>query len=352
MTIDLDKQGVPVAPRISIAMATYNGERYLEDQLDSILRQTLQPYELVVSDDGSRDRTIDVVERFAQRAPFPVRVYRNEVNLGFGGNFFRAASECRGDWISFSDQDDLWLPTKLSDCAEAIAKTSDLAMVLQKAKLCNEKLEWGGRMIPDSIRRGTYRPRSQQVFWIWFGFLQTIPRELLSLYAADLPISYCRGVDRVTHDAWACVMANAVGKIVVIDKPAALYRRHDAALTGYHQQMSPSEMLRLASQVGAEHYAYMADAAASNASYLRNIIAACPRDDWAAGLVAVAQDFDRMASIQRHRADLYRGFSLLRRLRSYVSIWTSGGYIGPVVTALGTKSAVKDFAQMITGQWS
>ena len=65
-------------PRISVAMATYNGERYIREQLDSIARQTLLPIEIVITDDGSTDRTREVVEEFARTSPFLVRLVRNE----------------------------------------------------------------------------------------------------------------------------------------------------------------------------------------------------------------------------------------------------------------------------------
>lgn len=349
---DVEENSRRMAPRISIAMATYNGAHHLRAQLDSIRSQHLQPYELIVSDDRSTDGTIEIARRFAETAPFPVRIYQNDVNLGFGANFFRAAGECQGDWIAFSDQDDMWLPNKLSDSAEVIAKTDGLAMVLQKAKLCDEHLAWSGRMIPDSIRAGTYPPRSQYVFWIWFGFLQTIRRELFALKAGDLPMNYCRSNRPLTHDGWACVLANAIGKIVVVDRPAALYRRHDAAVTGYHQQLSLPDKLRLAGEVGAEHYHYLADAAASNAAYLERVRMRCAKFDWADRLAALARDFARMAGIQRHRAALYSASSRLRRLRDHAAIWQAGGYLGPAVVAMGMKSAAKDLAQVITGYWS
>lgn len=99
--------------KISIAMTTYNGERFLQEQLDSFLWQTRLPDELVVCDDGSTDRTLEVLEAFAHKAPFPVRVFRNPQRLGFSKNFEKAALMCSGDLIAFSDQDDVWLPKKL-----------------------------------------------------------------------------------------------------------------------------------------------------------------------------------------------------------------------------------------------
>jgi glycosyltransferase involved in cell wall biosynthesis len=90
---------------LSVAMATCNGEKFLEDQLFSIARQIRLPDEMVIGDDGSTDGTMAILERFARNSPFPVCVYRNRVSLGFGDKFIKAASLCQGDLIAFSDQD-------------------------------------------------------------------------------------------------------------------------------------------------------------------------------------------------------------------------------------------------------
>ena len=100
-------------PRVSVAMGTYNGERFIRQQLESIAQQTLLPCELVVRDDASTDGTLTIVEEFASHAPFPVRIHKNDVRLGYPDNFMQAAILTNGDWIAFCDQDDFWLPQKL-----------------------------------------------------------------------------------------------------------------------------------------------------------------------------------------------------------------------------------------------
>src|SRR5215207_2518174 len=99
--------------RISIALCTYNGEQYLQQQLDSFVAQSRPPDELVVCDDRSTDRTVPIVEDFAKRAPFRVELVINETNLGSTRNFEKAIGLCTGDIIFLADQDDVWLPEKL-----------------------------------------------------------------------------------------------------------------------------------------------------------------------------------------------------------------------------------------------
>src|SRR5213080_381833 len=98
---------------LSVALCTYNGAAYLGEQLDSIVAQSRPPDELVVCDDGSTDETVEVLETFLAEAPFPVRLQRNEANLGFVKNFEQAISLCTGDFVALSDQDDVWMPGKL-----------------------------------------------------------------------------------------------------------------------------------------------------------------------------------------------------------------------------------------------
>jgi glycosyltransferase involved in cell wall biosynthesis len=99
-------------PLISIALCTYNGERYLVEQMDSILAQTYSPIEIVIVDDGSSDRTIELIESYRTIHP-NIRLFRNGNNLGYNKNFEKAISLCEGDFIAISDQDDIWFPHKI-----------------------------------------------------------------------------------------------------------------------------------------------------------------------------------------------------------------------------------------------
>src|SRR5689334_13791199 len=99
---------------VSVAIATYNGESHIRKQLESLAAQTHLPAEVIVSDDISTDKTIQVVEEFARTAPFQIRVSVNADRLGYRANFMRAADLCQSELIAFCDQDDFWYPHKLS----------------------------------------------------------------------------------------------------------------------------------------------------------------------------------------------------------------------------------------------
>jgi glycosyltransferase involved in cell wall biosynthesis len=100
--------------KTSIALATYNGEKYVEEQLDSYLTQTVLPDELIVSDDCSTDATQQMLGAFAKKAPFRVVLLCNIENVGYGQNFSRALSQTTGDLVFLSDKDDVWFPEKIA----------------------------------------------------------------------------------------------------------------------------------------------------------------------------------------------------------------------------------------------
>jgi glycosyltransferase involved in cell wall biosynthesis len=137
---------------ISIAMCTYNGARFLQEQLDSFLWQKRLPDELIVCDDDSRDETLSILNAFASKSPFPVKIYKNPQNIGYGKNFEKASLFCEGDIICFSDQDDIWLPHKLERVQEIFNEYSDLGYMVSDAKIVDEKLKPLGYSFWESIK--------------------------------------------------------------------------------------------------------------------------------------------------------------------------------------------------------
>lgn len=336
---------------ISIAMATYNGERFIAEQLDSLAAQSRPPHELVVCDDGSSDATLEIVESFARRAPFPVRVFRNERNLGYADNFLKAAGLCEGDWVAFCDQDDVWLPHKLADCAQAIARSPEAVMVLQNAELCDEQLRPQGRLFPARAAPGRYGPLRQPGFWVWPGFVKTVTRRMFDrLDVERRPANYFGDQPAQSHDKWTCMVANALGGVVVLGGAAALYRRHAEALTGTYAQKPLGARVRRARGVGAEQYDFAAEVAASSAAYLRRMASAPAVLDWAPRLAAAAEAFERLARTQARRGELYRAGGPAGRLRRHLGLWLSGGYLGPRFSAMGLRSAAKDAAYAVLGE--
>src|SRR5687767_9778204 len=122
-------------------MCTYNGGRFVAEQLASLSAQTRLPDELVVCDDGSTDSTVDVINEFAVSAPFPVRAHVNETNLGSTKNYEKAIRFCAGDLIALADQDDVWLPAKLARIEQAFARSPGVGLVFSDAEAVDEGLQ-------------------------------------------------------------------------------------------------------------------------------------------------------------------------------------------------------------------
>lgn len=127
--------------RISVAMATYNGEKYIEEQLLSICRQTRKPDEIVISDDGSRDATLEIVDRVAKSEDaqgIEFVVITDNPRHGCGGNFDWALSHTLGDIVFVCGQDDLWVPDKIEQIVQIFEVREDAQCVLHNARIIDE----------------------------------------------------------------------------------------------------------------------------------------------------------------------------------------------------------------------
>jgi hypothetical protein len=213
--------------QISVALCTYNGEKYLAAQLTSLAGQQRRPDELVVCDDTSTDRTVAMLREFAATAPFPVHVHVNATNLGSTRNFEQAYSLCRGDVICPCDQDDFWLPQKVARLEQVFRAEPQLVLVFSDGYLVDDKLEKTGQRVWPNL---PFPPALQRQFDAGQG-----PRLLLrynvvtgaaaafrsTLRPALLPIPTCW-----VHDGWIGFLASALGPVRALPEPLLLYRQH------------------------------------------------------------------------------------------------------------------------------
>ena len=128
-------------PDISVVLCTFNGGRYLQEQLDSIARQSRLPAELVVCDDCSADDTIAILKSFAADVPFPVRIIENVQRLGSTRNFDKAIGIASGELIALCDQDDRWAPNKLERLSDLLIGDSFVGGIFSDANLIDESSE-------------------------------------------------------------------------------------------------------------------------------------------------------------------------------------------------------------------
>ncbi|MDO4575844.1 MAG: glycosyltransferase family 2 protein [Planctomycetia bacterium] len=209
--------------KLSIAMCTYNGERFLREQLESLSHQTRLPDEVVVGDDGSSDATLEILETWARGVPFPVRITRNEKNLGFAKNFEATLSRCRGDILFPCDQDDVWEPEKIEKMAAVFEQEAAVEVVYcgyqridqdGNPRRSHEPLDW--RVPPQA---NIYWPKLQQETPQGAGCLSAVRKTLLEK-VFPLPPHW-------PHDMWIYVSAPVFGQMRTLDIPLIRYRRHE-----------------------------------------------------------------------------------------------------------------------------
>jgi glycosyltransferase involved in cell wall biosynthesis len=229
--------------KISVAMCTFNGARYLPQQLDSFLDQSRLPDEIVVCDDRSTDGTIAILEAFAQRAPFPVRLLQNETNLGSTRNFIQAISLCDGDAIALSDQDDYWKPAKLSVLSKVLENDSTIGGVFSDGDLIDGDSHPIGKSLWQSVGytpgmqanvgRGHPLEVLKKQYFITGATL--IFRSEMRRYFMHIPPEWI-------HDAWMTWQIAIHSKIVGVPAHLIGYRLHGNNLVGINTQ-SAAELL-------------------------------------------------------------------------------------------------------------
>jgi glycosyltransferase involved in cell wall biosynthesis len=199
---------------ISVAMATYNGEDYIEEQLQSIASQNRLPDEVVICDDASTDATVGLIDKFARNVPFAIRTYVNGANIGFSRNFNKALSLCEGDIVFLSDQDDVWFADKLSSTLRVFAARSEVCIVVHDA------------IITDNILRPTDHTRFGQARRAGYGQKEMKQGACTAVRASFLrpllpiPSSVCN------HDVWMHTVGDLLGCKLVFEVPLQYFRRH------------------------------------------------------------------------------------------------------------------------------
>ncbi len=218
---------------ISVAMCTYNGSAYLQEQLDSIAAQTRLPDEMVICDDCSNDGTAAILEAFAGNAPFPVHLHRNESNLGSTANFDQAIRLCQGDLIALSDQDDVWQPEKLRRLTEPFADLK-VGLVFSNAEVVDDDLNPLGMKLWDVYFPPKLQRQMQQGQGFEVQMRQNVVTGATMVFRADLRglIQPIPSDVHLIHDGWIALVAAAVSRIVFVPECLILYRKHSSQQVG------------------------------------------------------------------------------------------------------------------------
>lgn len=223
--------------RVSVCMATYNGEKYLNDQVLSILKQLGENDELVVTDDNSTDGTVQILKSIKDDR---IRIYSNETTLGYTKNFEKAISLSNGKYIILADQDDVWFDDKVSvtlkylenyDFFECDAKITDkdLNVIVESH---NKDLNVRNGFLPNFFRCR------------FLGCCMAFRADM-----KDRILPFPKNMVVSPHDYWISMVAQMYYRCIVIDEPLMLYRRHEGTTSegGYGKKLPI--MMRLYSRM-------------------------------------------------------------------------------------------------------
>lgn len=316
---------------LSVVMATYNGERWLPDQLASIAGQTRRPDKLIVSDDRSTDRTPELLQHFAERAPFPVVVLQGP-GTGLADNFWHAAAAVDTELVAWSDQDDVWHPDKLRRCERALAEYR-CDFVSHAALTVDEELgSPAGRYPPyrRTVRRGSLRGNPWHVP---SGFASMFRTELMKRVSwDDRPRSH-QTFRTMNHDHAVSLLAFADAPRVELRDLLAKYRQHGDNAAGDPTPRG-GEAIGLALQVGANEFERLADIALEQGEWAANASRRPER---------VRAYFRALGDRCRRRAALYDAAeSPLRALRMLAGHAALGDYLPRSTGALGPLALARD----------
>ncbi|HMG09020.1 MAG TPA: glycosyltransferase family 2 protein [Mucilaginibacter sp.] len=207
-------------PLISVALCTYNGEKYIKEQLESIIDQTYQNIEIIIVDDCSTDKTFLIIEDYASR-DIRIKCFRNETNLGFNKNFEKALKLTNGSFISISDQDDIWEINKIQVLLDNIKDNwlifSNSVIIDDNGVVKDEKLLNNFSL----AQLGSYKSLLLNNYIT--GHTTLFRREFLNYILPFPSIGF--------YDWWMGFIAHYHKRIVFIDQVLTKYRHHESAVT-------------------------------------------------------------------------------------------------------------------------
>lgn len=330
-------------PAVSVAMTSYNGARYLREQLDSIARQSVLPVELVIGDDGSNDDSVAIAQDFGRTAPFPVMVERNVRQLGYRANFMATAARCRGDLIAFSDQDDIWQAEKIATMA-SVFDDPGVLLAFHNARIVDDRGVGSGLLYDAGRQRAAIASGGPDPYPFSLGFTQVYRRRLHAF--DDLwprSADHVKPGERLAHDQWFFFLAQALGRVAFVDAPLVDYRQHDANVFGAPKVGVPAS--RFAFQ--ADPDGARAAAAAARAEVARAVAARCAGVEQAA-VLAAADCYGRLTTRLTHWNRTVSAPGFLTRLAA-LSANLRDGYFGSDPWRFRASWIVGDALRMLRG---
>ena len=241
-------------PTVEILLAAYNGERFLREQLDSLLAQTWEAWHLTVSDDSSTDATPAILDEYAARYPNRIRRVQHKGRFGNArDHFFWLMKECGASYMMFCDQDDVWYPDKVEKTMRALLEAQEDAgadtpvLVFTELTPVDENL----RPIASSVMK-MQKQYTDVIDYRALLMQNIVPGCATGINRAlALLAGQCRDTSRVImHDWWLGVVAARFGRVVYLDERTMLYRQHGGNSVGAKNAGSVKDSLQTFSHIG------------------------------------------------------------------------------------------------------
>ena|SRR5579864_1797359 len=246
--------------QFSVAMCTYNGARYLREQLESVASQRLLPDEMVICDDDSSDETVQMLREFAGRAPFLVRLFVNDITLGATKNFEKAIGLCQMPIIVLCDQDDVWHPDKLECIDRVFRERPRSAAVFSDAELIGDDSHLLQGTLWESF---SFTPHEQNLFNYGRGLQVLLKHRTVTGATMAFRQEYRDLVVPIpanhVHDSWISFLLASVSEIALIERPTIRYRRHAKQVCGLRQRETLRE--EFVSSLRADRSSYLPEVA-------------------------------------------------------------------------------------------
>lgn len=228
---------------ISIVLCTYNGEKYIEEQLDSIINQTRKADEIIIIDDNSTDKTFDILNKYKKKSA-SINIFKNNNNVGYIANFSKGISKVRKDIIVLCDQDDIWDVKKLEVIERYFIYNSNTIAVFSDGYIIDENSKCTGTTLWDTVGYScNYEAENERI-------LKTMLKQDIvtgaTLAFRSLMIEYIIPIDlRYVHDTWIAMIAATQGKLGVIPSKLINYRLHNNQSVGLKKQTFFSKIFKL-----------------------------------------------------------------------------------------------------------
>ena len=208
--------------KVVILMSTYNGERYLTEQVDSLLSQTYENIEIYIRDDGSKDRTVEIIKKYQEKNT-NIKLIEGK-NLGFMDSFFELLKACdNADYYAYCDQDDVWMEDKIERAVKFLEKTDQNKPVLYFSN--SDYYDTEMNFLATAEKNKIYSFRNSLVECVTQGMTMVINNFTRETIIKNKPEN-C-----LYHDWWTYMICSGFGEIIYDDKSLVKYRRHNKSVT-------------------------------------------------------------------------------------------------------------------------